>query len=99
MKTIYKYVINDTAVVAGIQNGKTLLLPVGSKILCCKLQNNKDICVWVELDPKVEEKEEFTFVLFGTGWPMADLADANYEYVDTIMFDDGVFVYHVYRIK
>ena len=99
MKTIYKYIINDTAVVAGIQNRKTLLLPVGSKILCCKLQRNKDICVWIELDPNIEEKEEFTFAIFGTGWPMRELTDATYEYIDTIMFDDGVFVYHVYRIK
>lgn len=100
MKTIYKYVISNTPeLVSGENLGAKIALPVGSKVLCCKIQNKEDICVWVELDTEVEEKEQVFITIYGTGWDMCQLKGLNYEYLDTIMIGDGFFVYHVYVIK
>lgn len=100
MKTIYKYVISNTPeVVSGANLSAKIALPVGSKILCCKIQNEVDVCVWVEIDTDVEQKETIVIGIFGTGWDMDCLKDKKYEYIDTIMIGEGVFVYHVYAIK
>ena len=105
MKTIYKYTIGITPeIAAGINLEEKIYVPAGSKILCCKVQNKTDVCVWVELEeselsnPK-ETLQPITFKIFGTGWNMDfHLKDKNYEYIDTFMIGDGVFVYHVYAI-
>lgn len=100
MKTIYKYVISNTPeVVTGANLGSKIALPVGSKILCCKIQNEVDVCVWAEVDTDVEQKETIIISIFGTGWNMDCLKDKKYEYIDTFMIGEGVFVYHVYAIK
>ena len=105
MKTIYKYKISNTPeVVAGINLEEKIYVPGDSKILCCKVQNETDVCVWVELEeselskPK-ETLQPITIKIFGTGWNMDfHLKGKDYEYIDTFMIGDGVFVYHVYAI-
>jgi hypothetical protein len=100
MKTIYKYVISNTPeVVSGANLGAKIALPIGSKILCCKIQNEVDVCVWAEVDTDVEQKENIVIGIFGTGWNMNELKGKEYEYIDTFMIGGGVFVYHVYAIK
>lgn len=105
MKTIYKYVISNTPdVVSGVNIESKICVPANSKILCCKIQNGTDVCVWVELDIADFDNEkvpvqQITFKIFGTGWDMDELKDKKYEYLDTIYIGrDGVFVYHVYAV-
>lgn len=104
MKTIYKYKISNTPeVVAGMNLEEKIYVPAGSKILCCKVQNKTDVCVWVELDEDELNKSKasiqpITIKIFGTGWNMDCLKDKKYEYIDTFMIGEGVFVYHVYAI-
>lgn len=104
MKTIYKYTISNTPeVVAGINLESKIFVPAGSKILCCKVQNKTDVCVWVELEESELSKPEetlqpITIKIFGTGWNIDCIKNKKYEYIDTIMIGEGVFVYHVYAI-
>ena len=105
MRTVYKYTIGNIAeVVSGVNLESKICVPADSKILCCKLQNGPNVCVWVELDEadfndaKVPI-QPITIKLFGTGWNMDELKDKNYEYLDTIYVgNEGVFVYHAYAI-
>lgn len=104
MKTIYKYTITNTPeVLSGVNLESKIYVPADSKILCCKIQNSTDVCVWVELDEAELHKSEvliqsITIKLFGTGWNMDCLKDKEYEYLDSIFIGDGLFVYHVYAI-
>lgn len=104
MRTIYKYTVSNTPeVVAGMNLESKIYVPAGSKVLCCKVQNNTDVCVWVELDESdlnnaLVPIQPITIKIFGTGWNMDCLKDKKYEYLDTFMIGDGVFVYHVYAI-
>lgn len=104
MKTIYKYTVSNTPeVVAGMNLESKIYVPAGSKILCCKVQNSTDVCVWTELEESDINNakvpiQPITIKIFGTGWNMDCLKDKKYEYLDTFMIGDGVFVYHVYAI-
>lgn len=105
MKTIYKYTITNTPeVISGLNLESKIYVPADSKILCCKVQNGTDVCVWVELDEAELNKskasiQSITIKLFGTGWNMDCLKDKKYEYLDSIYIGkDGLYVYHVYAI-
>ena len=105
MRTIYKYTISNTPdVISGVNLESKIYVPAGSKILCCKVQNKTDVCVWVELEESDLNNakvaiQPITIKIFGTGWNMDFyLKDKNYEYIDTIMIGEGVLVYHVYAI-
>lgn len=105
MKTIYKYTISNTPeVISGVNLESKIYVPADSKILCCKVQNGTDVCVWVELDESdinnaLVPIQRITIKLFGTGWNMDCLKDKKYEYLDSIYIGkDGLFVYHVYAI-
>lgn len=105
MKTIYKYTISNTPeVISGLNLESKIYVPADSKILCCKVQNGTDVCVWVELDESAINNalvsiQSITIKLFGTGWNMDCLNDKKYEYLDSIYIGkDGLFVYHVYAI-
>lgn len=105
MKTIYKYKISNTLdVISGVNLESKICVPADSKILCCKVQNGTDICVWVELDntdwnDATVPIQRITIKLFGTGWNLNCLKDKKYEYLDSIYIGkDGLYVYHVYAI-
>ncbi len=105
MKTIYKYTITNTPeVISGVNLESKIYVPEDFKILCCKVQNGTDVCVWVELDTADFENakvliQPLTIKLFGTGWNMDCLKGKKYEYLDSIYIgNDGLFVYHVYAI-
>lgn len=105
MKTIYKYTISNTPdVITGVNLEGKIYVPADSKILCCKVQNGTDVCVWVELDKDAWNNakvsvQRITIKLFGTGWNMDCLKDKKYEYLDSIYIGkDGLYVYHVYAI-
>jgi hypothetical protein len=105
MKTIYKYKISNTPeVVAGMNLEEKIYVPTDSKILCCKVQNKTDVCVWVELDEDELNKSKasiqpITIKIFGTGWNMDCLKDKKYEYINSVYIGkDGMFVYHAYAV-
>jgi hypothetical protein len=105
MRTIYKYTISNTPdVITGVNLEGKIYVPADSKILCCKVQNGTDVCVWVELEKSAWDDakvpiQQITIKLFGTGWNMDCLKDKKYEYLDSIYIGkDGLFVYHVYAI-
>lgn len=104
MKTIYKYTITNTPeVVSGTNTESKIYVPVDSKILCCKVQHGTEVCVWVELDEaKLHASkiliQPITIKLFETGCNMDELKGKKYEYIDTIMISEGIFVYHAYAI-
>lgn len=105
MKTIYKYTISNTPdVITGVNLEDKIYVPADSKILCCKVQNGTDVCVWVELEKSAWDDakvpiQRITIKMFGTGWNMDCLKDKKYEYLDSIYIGkDGLFVYHVYAI-
>lgn len=105
MRTIYKYKIGDIPeIVSGTNNEMKVYVPVDSKILCCKIQDKTNVCVWVELeDTDLLDSsvliQPVTIKIFGTGWNMDELKGKKYEYLDTIYVgSEGVFVYHVYAI-
>jgi len=55
--TIWKFDITDQI---------DIELPKDSVVLTVQVQNNR-LCLWVLLDPSIEEKEIRHFIYFGTG--------------------------------
>ena len=91
MKTIYKY---------GINIGMTsIALPKGSKIFSADYDPNGDLCIWVAVDTEEEEIEERFVYLTGTGWPLEDLKDWNYRFIDTVIDENNELVWHVFELE
>lgn len=93
MKTIYKYVLDTVPNIIGEPKGVySIDLPSGAKVLKAGLQNMSDICIWAEVDPSLSKTDHKEIFILGTGWPVIE----GIKYLDTIMIEDGVFVYHIY---
>ena len=91
MKTIYKY---------GINTGMTsITLPKRSKIFSANYDPNGVLCVWVAVDTTEEEIEERFVYLTGTGWPLEDLKDWNYRFIDTVIDENNGLVWHVFELE
>ena len=100
MKAIYKYVVTDVpSVISGSNTDVIITVPKNSKILCCKIQHGKDICIWAEVDIEEKDVEKYRLGFVGTGWLMIEENLADYEYLDSILINDGMFVYHIYIKK
>ena len=91
MKTIYKYGINS-----GITS---IALPKGSKIFSAGYDPNSVLCVWIAVDTEEEEIEERFVYLTGTGWPLEDLKDWNYRFIDTVIDENNELVWHVFELE
>lgn len=98
MRIIYKYKVKTILdIYSGNLGRYELLVPSGSKILSCAIQHNKDICVWVEQDMVTTDKntmEHYSIEFIGTGWPLHNMD--KYNFLSTILIEDGDYVYHVY---
>lgn len=98
MRIIYKYKIKSIVdIYDGNLDRYELIIPSGSKILSCAIQRNSDVCVWVEQDFVTTEKttmEHYAIEFAGTGWPLHNME--KYNFLNTILVDDGEYVYHVY---
>ena len=91
MKTIYKY---------GINTGMTsIALPKRSKIFSANYDPNGVLCIWVAVDTEEEEIEERFVYLTGTGWPLEDLKDWNYLFIDTVIDENNELVWHVFELE
>ena len=91
MKTIYKYGINIDIT--------SIALPQGSKIFSAGYDPNGVLCVWVAVDTQEEEIEERFVYLTGTGWPLEDLKDWNYRFIDTVIDENNGLVWHVFELE
>lgn len=91
MKTIYKYSINT-----GLTS---IALPKRSKIFSAGYDPNDVLCVWVAVDTEEEEMEERFVYLTGTGWPLEDLKDWNYRFIDTAIDEKNGLVWHVFELE
>lgn len=91
MKTIYKYKIEDV--------NYELSLPKGYEILCAKSQADRfgDECIflWALVDPNVQDKETVRIKVFGTGMDIDD--SLKLSYIDTVMINNGKYVFHVFK--
>lgn len=95
MRVIYKFKLNFTPF-------QQVLVPstCEPKFLCVKEQNEHPV-VYIERNthentPETTDQTAFRFVLIMTGF--ATEIKPEYKYADTIMFDKGRYVVHVYRV-
>ena len=91
MKTIYKYSINT---------GLTpITLPKRSQIFSANYDPSGVLCVWAAVDTREEEVEKRVIYLTGTGWPLEDLKDWNYRFIDTVIDENNGSVWHVFELE
>lgn len=85
MKTVYKYPL-------GVADYQLIVLPVGAKILCVKMQRGV-ACLWALVDKEQTQKESVTIRIAGTGHDIEE----DVEYIDTIMVAGGEMVFHFFK--
>lgn len=91
MKTIYKYSINT---------GLTpITLPKRSQIFSANYDPSGVLCVWAAVDTREEEVEKKVIYLTGTGWPLEDLKDWNYRFINTVIDKNNGLVWHVFELE
>ena len=91
MKTIYKYSINT---------GLTpITLPKRSQIFSANYDPSGVLCVWAAVDTREEEMEKRVIYLTGTGWPLEDLKDWNYRFIDTVIDENNGLIWHVFELE
>jgi hypothetical protein len=82
--TIWKYEIH----------GGSMLLPKGAILLCVQAQEGNP-CLWAEVNPQEAEMVPRNFLIYGTGWVIADIKNIKKVYVGT--YQQGPYVWHVYE--
>ena len=91
MKTIYKYSINT---------GLTpITLPKRSQIFSANYDPSGVLCVWAAVDTREEEMEKRVIYLTGTGWPLEDLKDWNYRFINTVIDKNNGLVWHIFELE
>lgn len=71
----------------------TIQMPIGAKILSANEQFG-DICIWALVNPTVEHEARM-FEVYGTGHPIVGHEDL--KFIDTVMINNGKFVFHVFE--
>lgn len=88
MKKIFKYKLN-------LEERQQVDLPKGAKILSVQAQRD-EISLWALVDPNEKEADSVGFAIVGTGNPINfNIQDA--KFLETIQFEGGHFVFHVFR--
>ena len=91
MKTIYKYRIDSCFT--------SLTLPKRSQIFSANYDANGVLSVWAAVDTKEEEMEKRVVYLTGTGWPLEDLKDWNYRFINTVIDEKNGLVWHIFELE
>jgi hypothetical protein len=92
-KTIFKY--SWPNLTKNVPDAKALfLLPIGSEILCFKLQYDWPT-IWVICDEE-KEKEERHFQLIGTGHAISTTTRKE-NYIGTVLMYSGELVLHAFE--
>ena len=86
MKAVYKYPLR-------IDDYQSVLIPMGAKILCIKVQNGTP-CLWALIDKDATYDELVTIRCAGTGHDIKE----DVEYIDTIMISGGALVFHFFKV-
>jgi len=75
---------------------QTVVIPVGSKILCVQTQGNEP-CIWF-INPNVDEKkcEARRFAIIGTGHQKESI---DGYYIGTFQLDGGALIFHLFEQK
>jgi hypothetical protein len=89
MKTIYKYKL-------WLTNKQDVLLPIGSEILTVQTQD-EDPCLWVLVNPLVEDKEKRIIEIIGTGHEIKYNLGVTRNYISTFQLSGGSFVGHAFE--
>ncbi len=87
MKVIYKYRCTSL-----VSNKDRLQLPVGAIVRYAGYLAG--LCIWAEIDPKVKETEERTFMIIETG---EAFVREGKEFINTILLDGTVW--HIYEVR
>ena len=90
MKVIHKYRIDIT-------REQEVLMPIGSTILSAENQD-RCLCVWAMADPDAPPVTR-RFLVIGTGHRFESGVIGGFQFVGTVLFDDGEFVWHVFASK
>lgn len=89
MKAIYKYPLAITDI-------QTIYMPAGAMILSAHNKNDT-LCIWALVDTD-RPKEQVKIRILATGEEISK--DENLEqFISTVLFNDGRFVFHVFKEK
>ena len=74
---------------------QTVALPVGAKVLCVQMQNDRP-CLWF-ITPQTKEPvtEERTFAILVTGHEHPEIGG---RYIGTFQLRGGLLVFHVFEV-
>ncbi len=87
VQRVYKYGLR-------IADVTSLMLPVGSQILCVKTQGDQ-VCIWAKVDPDETQFTMRSFLIVGTGH---DIPKASIQYLDNVLLLKDNLVLHVFEI-
>lgn len=85
---IYKYPLEPIEL-------QHITMPSGSEILSVQVQGRVG-CLWALVDDKSESVETRTIRTYATGQPCDE---SNLNFIDTIQFQGGALVFHVFEVK
>ena len=87
MKTIYKYTLD-------IEFKNTISVPVGSKLLSIINQNEYPVAYFL-VEASETQKENINIYCRGTGQSCETVQDK--EFITSLVFANGVFVWHFFK--
>lgn len=91
MNTIHKYELSPSP---GIQSVK-----IREKAVFLKMAVQSDkICLWYQVDT-FEAWQEINFILYHTGQELDNELHHRCRYIDTLLFNNGNYVLHIYKIN
>ena len=91
MKAIFKY---NLPVKLAVLSPEKIEIQKGAIFLKAKNQR-EELSLWFEVDPEETEVEDVHFFIVHTG---DYLPDNKKKYLETVLFDDGSYVVHLYRL-
>lgn len=105
-RVIYKYevpvVFNLPGSTGDSLSVSTLRLPFDAEVLTVCAQGQHLVC-WAMVDPDQKDHAEHRFVLMATGAELTDVAaewlHKSFVYHNTVQFNGGSFILHVYQEK
>lgn len=91
IKQIFKYPIEIT-------DSQEISMPIGSEILCVKVQYGKPV-IYALVEKGFDEKEKVPIGVFGTGHDIEeDECLGRNTYLGTFLLSNDSLVFHVFRL-
>ena len=92
MKVIYKYPLL-------LIDKQTVEIPVNTKIINVKNQHGLLVLYGIVDLEYIDEKENVTIYVVGTGHHKEDNFFEKLEFLDTVMFQSGTLMFHIFKEK